>query len=103
VNVFRLCPVRVAISASVEPAIASRVTAVPLRSFYVTPTTPDLAQALRHDTRNPSGLQGWPSRLTSIIGLPRAVQSSMALSGTPTGITTRAPVLDCLSLMGLPS
>ena len=55
------CPVMVAISASVHPANASRVTAVPLKSWNVTPTTPAFLQALPHDARNPSAVHGLPS------------------------------------------
>ena len=59
---------RVAISASVHPANASRVTAVPRRSWNVTPTTPAATQALRQEDRNPSAVQGLPSELTRISG-----------------------------------
>ncbi len=44
----------VAISASVAPTSASRVTAVPRRSWNVTPTTPAFLHALNHDARKPS-------------------------------------------------
>jgi hypothetical protein len=85
---FRLCPVRVAISLSVHPAIASLVAAAPFKSRNVSPTMPAAAQALRQDAPKPSKVHGWPSLFRSITGLVRAAASSMALSGAPTGITT---------------
>src|SRR4029453_9775135 len=94
----RLWPVMVAIFASVQPASASRVTAVPRRSWKVTPTTPAAAHALRHDDRNPSAVHGLPSELTRISGpfFDLAAASRADLSGAPTGITTRTPPFDCL-------
>ena len=49
----------VAISASVGPASASRVTAVPRKSLKMTPTVPALALALAKDARKPSGRPGF--------------------------------------------
>src|SRR6516162_6010964 len=85
------CPVMVAISASVHPAIANRVTAVPRKSWNVTPITAARLHALPHDARNPSGVHGFPSAVVSIIGERFGAASSAALSGAPTGITTRVP------------
>jgi hypothetical protein len=58
----------VAISASVAPASASRVTAVPRKSLKVTPTMPALALALANEARKPSGVQGLPSEVRRIRG-----------------------------------
>lgn len=63
----RLCPVMLAISASVAPTRARRVTAVPRRSWNVSPTMAAL-QALPQDARKPSDVQGLPSLLTRMIG-----------------------------------
>src|SRR6516165_918503 len=62
----RLCPVMVAISASVHPASARRVTAVPRKSLKVIPTMPALADAFRQLARNPSDVQGLPSAVVSM-------------------------------------
>ena len=83
-----------AICASVHSARARRVTDVPRRSLNVTPIMPALLQAFRHDDRKPSGVQGLSSLFTKINGLRLGVESSAAFSGRPTGINTRAPVLD---------
>ena len=85
-----------AISASVQPTNASRVTAVPRKSLNVTPTMCALSHALPHEARKPSGVHGRPSEVNSIVGLRLvlAAASSAALSGAPTGICTRVPVLD---------
>lgn len=93
----------VAISASVQPASASRVTAVPRKSWNVTPTTPAFAHALRQDARKPSGVHGLSSLLARIIVLRFGVASSAALSGAPTLITTRAPPFDCRNRICIPS
>jgi hypothetical protein len=87
----------VAISGSVHPARASRVTAVPRRSLNVTPAMPTFAHALRHDARKPSGVHGRLSVELRMIGPCFVAASSAALSGAPTGMTTRAPVFDCRS------
>src|SRR5215470_16102601 len=102
-HVPQTVPVIVAISASVQSASARRVTAVPRRSLNVTPTIPAFEHALRQDDRKPSGVQGFPSAVVRIIVLRFAQESSAALSGAPTGITTRQPVLDCLSRIWAPS
>lgn len=87
----------VAISASVHPASARRVTAVPRRSLKVTPTMPAAAHAFRQEDRNPSGVHGSPSLFNRIgPALPR-LASSAAFSGAPRGICTLAPVFDCWS------
>ena len=93
----------VAISASVHSAIASRVTAVPRKSWNVTPTIPTALHALPHDARNPSDVHGLPSLLVKMMVEHFGVASSAALSGAPTLITTRAPVLDWRSRMCVPS
>src|SRR5262249_8896090 len=97
------CPVIDAIWASVHPARARRVTAVPRRSLNVTPPMPAFLQAFRHDERKPSGVQGLSSLLTKMSMLRFGVASSAAFSGLPTGIDTRAPVLDWRSVILLPS
>src|SRR5207253_219922 len=99
----RLWPVIAAISGSVHPASASRVTAVPRRSWNVRPTIPTAAQALRQLDRNPSSVHGLLSVLIRINVLRFDLASSAALSGAPTGITTRALVLPWRNLMRLPS
>ena len=93
----------VAISASVQPARARRVTAVPRRSLKVTPAMPARLHALRHEVRKPSGIYGLPSLVVRIIVEHFTIASRAALSGVPTGITTRAPVFPCRSLMCVPS
>ena len=80
------------------PTSASRVTAVPRKSLNVTPTTPTALHALPHDARKPSEVHGLLSLLVRIIVLRFGEASSAALSGAPTFITTRAPLLPCLSL-----
>ena len=85
----------VAISASVHPASARRVTAVSRKSLKVTPTTPAALHALPHDARKPSDVYGLPSLLVRMIVLRFVVASSAAFSGAPTGMTTRAPVFFC--------
>jgi len=76
-----LCPVADAISASVAPLIAARVTKVPRRSLKVTPATPALLHVLRHDDEKPCDVHGFPSELRSIIGERRCVALSISLSG----------------------
>ena len=83
----------VAISASVQPASASRVTAVPRKSWNVRPTTPARLHALPHDALKPSDVHGLPSLLVKMIVLRFGVASSTALNGAPTGTLTRAPSL----------
>jgi len=90
----------VAISASLHSASASRVTAVPRRSWNVTPTTPTFAHALRYDARKPDSVQAVPPSVARIVrgrGLPSSISanlrfasSSAAFNGAPTGMTTRA-------------
>ena len=74
----------VAISASVASASASRVTAVPRKSWNVSPTTPAALQALPHDARKPSDVHGLPSLLVRMIVESLGAASSAALSGAPT-------------------
>lgn len=89
----------VAISGTVQPATARRVTAVPRRSCNVSPTMPAAAPALRQLDQNPSAVQGFRAVLVKITVLRFGVTSSMVLSGVPTGMTTRAPVFDWRSRM----
>jgi len=93
----------VAISASVHPAMASRVTAVPRKSLNVTPTMPAFVRAIDQDARNPCEVPGLPALLVRMIGERFAAASSADLSGAPTGMTTRAPVFDCRNRMCVPS
>jgi hypothetical protein len=83
--------VSVAISASVQTAIARRVTAVPRKSWKVSPTIPAAAHALRQDDLKPSAVQGVPRELSRMTGLLLcfAAASSAVFSGAPTGIVTR--------------
>jgi len=62
----------VAISASLAPARASRVTTVPHKSLKVTPAIPATLHAFRQLERKPSAVHGLPSELTRIIGETRA-------------------------------
>ena len=48
-------------------------------------------------------VHGWLRLFNRISGLCFLVASSAALSGVPTGMMTRAPVLLCLSLIVVPS
>jgi hypothetical protein len=82
---------------------SKRVTAVPLRSLKVTPTIPTALQAFFQEDRKPLAVQGFPSELTKMMGLRFVVLSRAECRGPPTGITTRAPVFDCLSLICVPS
>jgi hypothetical protein len=59
--------------------------------------------ALPHDARKPSEVHGLLSLLVRMIVLRFGAASSAALSGAPTFMTTRAPVLPCLSLIWVPS
>ena len=93
----RVWPVIVAISVSVHPASASRVTAVPRRSLNVTPNIPARLHAFRHEVRKPSGVQGFPSVVVGIMVLRFTAASRVLLSGAPTGMTTRTLPFDCLS------
>ena len=93
----------VAISGSVHSTRARRVTAVPRRSWKVTPETPARLHAFRHDDEKPSAVQGCPSELSKMIGERRGVALSIALSGAPTGMVTKVPVLDCRNQMCVPS
>jgi hypothetical protein len=82
-------------AASVHPACANRVTAVPRRSLKVTPTTPALRQPWRHDVRKPSDVHGFLSVDVRIIGpcFVFVISSRAAFKGAPTGMDARAPVL----------
>jgi hypothetical protein len=104
VHVAQRCPVMFAISDTVAPNSASRVTAVPRRSWNVTSRTPAAAHALRQDARNPSEVNGLPSLLVRMIGDRFAAESSAALRGVTTRIGgTGLPVLDCRSRICVPS
>ena len=94
-----LCPVADAISASVAPLIAARVTKVPRRSLKVRPATPALLHALRHDDEKPCEVHGFPSELRSMTGERRGMEFSLSLRAAETVISTRTPVLPCLSLI----
>src|SRR5262245_51757420 len=94
-----LCPVADAISASVAPLIAARVTKVPRRSLKVMPVMPALLHDLRHDDEKPCEVQGFSSELRSIMGERRGVASSISRSGADTVISMPTPVLPCLSLI----
>src|SRR3984893_3696350 len=103
----RLWPVMLAISASVAPTRARRVTAVPRRSWNVTPCTPAAAHALRHDARKPSDVHGLPSLLVSMIGERFSAASSAAFSGAPDEDHHRLAALglpqpDVLAVVGRP-
>jgi hypothetical protein len=74
-----------AISASVQPTSASRVTAVPRKSWNVTPTIPAAACAIRQDWRKPPPVHGLRVAVTKISGLTFAVASSAAFSAAPPG------------------
>jgi len=60
----------------------------------MTPTTPAAAQAMRHEARKPSEVQGLPSLLARMMVERFVAVSNTAFSGAPTGIMTRAPVFD---------
>src|SRR5262245_19112793 len=99
-----------AISASLHPTSASRVTAVPRKSLNVTSAIPAFLQALPHDARKPSGVHGRLSVDVRMTGPCFLAESRAALSGAPTGIGIGAPrgrlrVIDLLgrSLMTEPS
>src|SRR5438270_12565371 len=92
-----------AICASVQPTRASLVTAVPRRSLNVSPEMPALMHALPQLARMPSGVHGRPSLVSRMIGLFLGVASSMAFSGPPARISTRAPVFDWRKRICVPS
>src|SRR5262245_9389953 len=99
------CPVKIAISDSVAPAKARRVTEVPRKSWNVRPSTPALAQALRQEDRKPCSVHALPVEFVRMtVLLFRFPASSRAsLRGPPTGMETRAPVFDCLRRIQEPS
>ena len=57
----------VAISGSVAPTSARRVTAVPRKSLKVRPATPAALHAFPHDARKPSDVHGLPSLFVRMI------------------------------------
>src|SRR5262249_18039681 len=93
------CPVADAISASVAPLMAARVTNVPRRPLKVIPAIPALLHALRHDDEKPFDVHGFPSDLRRISGEMRGVASSISASGADTVISTPTPVFRCVSLI----
>src|SRR5215469_4164918 len=99
----KLSPVMAAISASVQPTSANRVTALPRKSRKVTPTMPAAAWATRQEARKPPPVQGLLVVLTKMRGLAFGVASSAAFNGAPTLNRTGTPVLDCRSLIWVPS
>lgn len=86
-------PVSMAISASVRSALARRVTAVPRKSWNVSPTMPALSHARALAVWKPAAVHGEPDEFTSVGDRSRfRIGSSMALRAEATGITTRTPV-----------
>jgi hypothetical protein len=75
----------VAISASVHPTIASRVTAVPRKSWNVIPTMPAFLAAVLHDAWKPCDVHGRPALFVRMSGPCFFAAASAALSGMPTG------------------
>jgi len=59
--------VKVAISASLQPAIASRVTAVPIKSWKVSPLTCAFASSLRHIALKPCPAHIEPFAVVRIV------------------------------------
>ena len=94
----------VAISGSVHPQIARRVTAVPRRSWNVTPTIPARLHAFAHDARKPSAVHGFPSLFVSMIGgvFRRCIERGFQRRADRDHDKGRPP-LDCRSLIWLPS
>lgn len=74
---------------SAHPTIASRVTAVPRRSWKVTPTIPALRIAMPHAAWKLCDAHGRRRLLVRISGPCFLAASSADFSGAPTGITTR--------------
>ena len=111
-HVAKLWPVMVAISASVHPTSASRVTAVPRRSLNVTSSMPAFLHALPHDARKPSGVHGLPSELSRMIvlclflaaaierGLERRADRDIHMHDAP---RTAPLALDCFNRICVPS
>ena len=64
---------------------------------------PAFWQALPHEARKPSEVQGLPSLLVRIMVLSFTALFKAAFSGAPTLIATRLPVFDCLRRMCVPS
>ena len=86
-----------AISASVQPTNASRVTAVPRKSLNVTPTMPAAACVIRQEARKPLTVHGLPLELAqSVIASWAGAAARMAVSGAGQGQNTGSPVLDRL-------
>ena len=85
-------PVTEAISSSVQPISAKRVTVLPRISWNVSPVIPARICAVRKLARKPDEVNGCPSSLVTICGLLRGVASNRALSGAPTRTITRLPV-----------
>jgi hypothetical protein len=83
----------VAISASVLPARANRVTAVPRRSSNVTPSIPARLRALLKDERKPCSFHGLPRVFRRMHPVGALTASSAAFSGAPTGSRTFAELI----------
>src|SRR5262245_29928116 len=93
----------VAISGTLHSTFARRVTAVPLRSWNVSPLIPAFLAAVCHAVRNVWLSHGRPRLLVRMIGERLGAASRAALSGAPTGMMTRLPVFDCFNRMCVPS
>ena len=72
-------PVIVAISGTVQPASASRVTAVPRKSWKVTPATPALMHAVRQDVRKPLSVHAVPDSVARTV-MERSLSAALAAS-----------------------
>ena len=92
-------PVMEAVSSSVHPISAKRVTVLPRISWNVSPVIPARSCAVRKLARKPDEVNGCPSSLVTICGLLRGVASNKALSGAPTRTITRLPVFCCVRRM----
>jgi len=90
---------------SLAPATASRVTAVPLRSWKVSPVTPAFLSVFAQVVRNPSAVRGVSVVVVRILTptenatgraapapvVPRHRTRPAAFSGPLTGTATRRP------------
>ena len=81
-------PVMDAISASVQPASARRVTAVPRKSWKVISTMPAARDARCQDVRRPSLVHGRPALDVKMTGEERGMASRMAFKSWVTGTWT---------------
>ena len=84
-----LCPVMAAISASVEPASAARVTNVPRKSWNVRPRMFAAMQTLRQAARRELDVHGMPSELARISG-PRLALAAASSAGLIQSRNSRA-------------